>query len=217
MPWPSLSALKNKHFPADLLMNSKKHISDVLFWTGLFLVSLSGIYWYGRWQALSLNQSVRAEYLQAEATAPVAQERPSAPKHLFIPWKVDQTIESHVLTAEGNWTISEKQISYWMQSARPGENGNIILYGHNTRPILGNIRALKGGEIVTLTTEDDLKHEYKVTRVQQVSPEAVEWLEPTDYEVLTIYTCAGFMDRQRFVVQAEPVTPPPSEQAAPGQ
>lgn len=205
MPLPSRLVSENSFWKHLSFLKQKKHISDVLFWTGLFLVSISGIYWYGRWQALSLNESVRAEYLEIEQSAPATAQRPAAPQHVFIPWKVDQTVEQHVLTASGDWTIAETAVSYWMQSARPGEDGNIILYGHNTRPILGNIRALTGGEIVTITTEDGVKHEYQVTGIQQVNPDAVEWLEPTDHEVLTMYTCAGFMDRQRFVVRAEPV------------
>lgn len=105
----------------------------------------------------------------------------------------------------GNWEVSPEKTSFLSQSARPGEGGNIILYGHNTRKILGNIRALKGGEIITLTTEDGKAHQYKVERMKESDPSDVSWLQPTDSEVLTLYTCSGIFDSKRFLVRAVPI------------
>lgn len=134
---------------------------------------------------------------QAVSQAPV-------PAHIFIEWFVDTPIEPHVYT-EGTWTTSPDKASYLTQSARPGEVGNSIIYGHNKRSILGNIRALKGTETIVLTLSDGTTKEYRITNIVEVQPHETQYLEPTDSEMLTLYTCSGFLDKNRFIVQAVPL------------
>jgi sortase (surface protein transpeptidase) len=45
---------------------------------------------------------------------------------------------------------------------------------------------------------------YIVSETKRVLPNAVEEVLPTDHEVVTVYTCTGFLDSQRFVVKALP-------------
>lgn len=72
-----------------------------------------------------------------------APERLPEPTHLSIPWNSDVAIEPGQIV-EGKWGISEAAATYLAHSARPSEGGNIIIYGHNRREILGNIRAPTG-------------------------------------------------------------------------
>lgn len=164
----------------------------------MFLMLLNGVHSIVRDRALAMDSQIVSQF-----QAPP--ERPAAPAHIFIRWFVDAGLAPGVYQ-NGHWTVDVAQATYLEQSARPGENGNIILYGHNKREILGNIRALKGGELITLTTTDGKEHQYKVATMKEVSPTDTDWLEPTDQEVLTLYTCAGLMDAQRFLVRALPVT-----------
>jgi sortase A len=117
---------------------------------------------------------------------------------------VDSDIETMAILGS-EWGISEKKANYLHRSGVPGKGGNIILYGHNTREILGNIRALKGGEIVTLTTKEGARYKYRVATFQEVPPSKVNLLQPTTEEVLTMYTCSGLLDSMRFVVRAIPL------------
>lgn len=169
----------------------------VLMTVGIFFMVISGLHWRLKWQSLSLDQELLSQYVSQEVEG--AHKRPV---HIKIPWFVDVSISQQVLV-DNKWTIAEKEASHLSNSARPGEAGNIILYGHNTREILGNIRALKGNEIITLTSADGTNHQYQVEKIIEVNPNQVEYLLPTKEEVLTIYTCSGFMDQKRFIVRAK--------------
>lgn len=167
---------------------------------GVFFMVVSLTHWYFRYQSLSFGKELVAQY-ESQASE---DRTGSIPKSISIPWFVTATVETQVYQ-DGNWTISETAASYLAQSARPGENGNIIVYGHNKREILGNIRALKGNEIITLTTQDGTTHMYQIVLLKEVDPSQTSYLEPTTEETLTLYTCSGFMDKKRFIVQAKPV------------
>jgi LPXTG-site transpeptidase (sortase) family protein len=130
--------------------------------------------------------------------------RQPKPVHIYSQWFLDVDIEPETLT-NGEWGVSADKANYLSLSSRPGEKGNIVIYGHNKRQILGNIRAFKGYETITLTTEDGLEHKYKITAMHEVAPNDIQYLLPTDNETLTIYTCSGFMDKKRFIVQAKPI------------
>ncbi len=164
---------------------------------GLVLMALwaTHAYIYHRSLALSRAQAARITIVAPKA-APL-------PTHIFIPWNTDANIEPLSFTA-GQWGISDTKVTYLLGSARPGEKGNIIMYGHNKREILGNIRALKGGERITIRTEDGKDHIYIVKLTREVEPTDVSLLSPTKDEVLTLYTCSGFWDSKRFIVQALP-------------
>lgn len=172
-------------------------LPEFLIIFGILSVLYSTAHSYFRNRALQVNQSVVAQYTEPQ------EDTSKVPVHIKIPWYVDIPVQKEAYD-NGNWTISEATASYLAQSSRPGEGGNIIIYGHNKREILGNIRVLIGREIITLTTEDGLEYQYQVTETARVEPTQVEYLQPTDEEVLTLYTCDGFMDRQRFIIRAVP-------------
>jgi sortase A len=104
----------------------------------------------------------------------------------------------------GSWGFYEKGASHLKASANPGENGNIIIYAHNTSDRFGNILSIKPGEIIELSTASKT-YDYKVISIKVVNPDQIELLLPTQHEVLTIYTCTGFADSKRFVIQATPI------------
>lgn len=170
--------------------------SFVFLGLGIFMISLSILHFYLQKRALTLSRSQVRDYVATDSRLP-------EPARVYIQWFIDTPVESMSLT-NGTWGISNDKASYLIQSARPGESGNIILYGHNTRKIMGNIRALKGGETVTITTTDGTEHLYKVSEISEVTPSQVDLLQPTTAEVLTMYTCSGFLDSMRFIVRAIP-------------
>ncbi len=163
------------------------------------MVTVSTVHNIVRFRALSIDKKIVAEYHAAPAVAPLP-----VPTHIFIKWFVDVDIEKEVYT-DNHWTISPDKASYLAQSARPSTDGNMIIYGHNLRTVLGNIRALKGNETIVLTLSDGTTRSYKIVSMQQVDPANTKLLSPTNTETLTLYTCAGFLDSQRFVVVAKPL------------
>lgn len=178
-----------------------KHVPELLIGVGLLFLTLSLVHNVVRIRTLRLDTSTVQSYLSQPS---IVQQNPNYPTHITIPWFIDVDITPQIYQ-NGSWTISPTEASYLTASALPGESGNIIIYGHNKRSILGNLRALKRYEKITLTLSDGTTKIYQVKSMQQVSPSQTKLLEPTTEEVLTLYTCAGIMDSQRFVVRATPL------------
>lgn len=181
-----------------------RYLPEFLLVTGTILVVISTLHRVLRLRSLTLDSQTVSAYQTIQANESKTKALPPHPVHIYIPWFVDVGV-SDQLYQNGDWTISNDSASYLVSSAKPTEPGNIIIYGHNTREILGNIRALKGSEKITLSLSDGTKRDYRVTTITEVSPDEVSLLLPTDQETLTLYTCSGFMDSQRFVVQAKVV------------
>ena len=180
----------------------RSNSSNLLLTSGLILMAIWASHTYLYQRSLAFDTALREQH-----TPTIIDE--NRPTHIYIPWKVDTTISPEVFV-NGRWTVSEETASHLVTFAKPGESGNIIIYGHNKREIMGNIRAMRTGQTITLTTQDGLKHEYYVTSTHQVSPQKTDFLEPTDSEILTLYTCAGPLDSQRFIVRAKPIIPDPN-------
>jgi len=169
---------------------------------GLGLIGMS--MWAGYWWRIGIAEAHdRQARLTAELEAVTRWDAPH-PKRIFIQWFVDTSIEDGIVNQEG-WTILPDKAVYVTKSARPGYPGNIIVYGHNTRQVLGNIRALKGYEKIKLVLSDGSERWYQVFRMEQVKPGEIKYLAPTSTEILTLFTCAGLADSDRFVVQALPI------------
>lgn len=166
---------------------------------GTILMSTALLHRYLYNRALTLSNQLVSQYAQSNQTA----NRLPKPTHIFVKWRLDVPIDEAV-AVNNNWTISPNHASWLSQSARPGEPGNIIIYGHNKRDILGNIRVFTGGEEIVLTLEDGSQKTYIVQSVTEVSPKNTQYLQPTNTEILTLYTCSGFLDQNRFIVRAIP-------------
>lgn len=178
----------------------KKRIPEVLIASGIFLILISLTHNLLRARALRLEAATLDAYNQANTML----HPDLVPVYLTIPWNSDVAISTQVFE-QGVWTISPDQASYLASSARPSQSGNIIIYGHNKREILGNIRALQGGEQITLTLQNGSRRKYQVVNIAEVKPSETSLLLPTSQETLTLYTCSGPLDSLRFVVQAKPL------------
>jgi LPXTG-site transpeptidase (sortase) family protein len=175
-------------------------ITIAILITGLLLTSVSMAHW---WKNGTQQQAAKKALLAEQLRELPILDLPH-PTHIYIQWFVDTAITDGTVLND-NWTLSSDKAIYVISSARPSTNGNIVIYGHNTREVLGNIRALKGYERITLTLSNGEQRIYKVTRMHQVLPTDVSWIQTTTKETLTLFTCAGFADAERFMVQAEPV------------
>lgn len=129
-------------------------------------------------------------------------------QHWPVNISVGAMVDTPVVTGsikDGEWKVAENQAVYLAQSAVPGSGGNTIVYGHNTPEVLGNIRAFTGGETITLKLADGSERRYAIEKMVEVVPDDVALLQPTEEEVLTVYTCSGWLDSKRWVVRARPV------------
>ncbi|SRR5258708_4699841 len=131
-------------------------------------------------------------------------QRRGVPTRVQIP---SQNIDLPITEAsiqDGVWQTSQTGATHLDTSARPGESGNVVIYGHNLLRLFGKIRGLKAGDKILVSTSEGKNIEYTVNSTEVVKPDNVEAVLPTTYEILTAYTCTGFLDSQRFVVKATP-------------
>lgn len=170
----------------------------ILFTFGCSLMSISGLHFYFQNKSLSLARA------QVSLTAIQERNQIPYPVQITVPRKIASAIETMPLV-NNKWGVSPTKTAFLQQSARPGEAGNIILYGHNRPSILGGLHQVHVNDVITVTTSDGSLHSYKVIKRAITSPAQVELLQPTTREVLTVYTCTGFLDSQRLIVQALPL------------
>lgn len=134
----------------------------------------------------------------------VVYRKPSPQRIIISDLKINLDVtESRIVS--GVWEISNKGASHLNISDNPGENGNIIIYGHNKKVIFGSLPYIRNGSIIKIITEDGLEHDYKVMSKKTVSPNDLSLIMPTNDETLTLYTCTGFLDSKRFVIVAKPI------------
>jgi LPXTG-site transpeptidase (sortase) family protein len=188
------------YFP-QVYLNKVKRIKFLLFcFAGLLGLSISSYAAFLKYQKTVL--SFTNDPPKYESTL----KRKALPSNISIAAVgIDLPIEEMKIV-NGIWEISDNQASYLSTSARPGENGNIVIYGHNKRKIFGNLigKKLQGQEVVIRTTDGDI-YNYQINEIKTVDPNNINEVLPSTYEVLTIYTCTGLLDTKRLIIKAIPV------------
>lgn len=130
-------------------------------------------------------------------------EEGDLPTRIIIPRvRIDLPVSATTIV-DHQWQVSQTGASYLFGSGVPGREGNVIIYGHNENRLFGPIRWLEKDDQIKLINKKEEEFVYRVLETKTVSPEETEVLAPTEAARLTLYTCAGFLDRERFVVVAE--------------
>ena len=175
------------------------HISQA-FAILLIICGAGLIFWSSFRQGYGLQTPTQAEpQLNQEQTD---KEAPK-PARIYIP-KLEKTLEvSDGFIKDNRWTVSQTGVSYLINSGRLGEPGNVVLYGHNTKDVLGRLWMVQVGDIAEVTDSEGNTFKFEIFERKEVKPNTVEILESTEDSRLTIYTCSGFLDTARFVVIAK--------------
>lgn len=126
------------------------------------------------------------------------------PTRLIIPrLNLDLPVtESPIIN--GYWQLSDSTASHGQGSASPGQPGNIVIFAHARPGLFLPLRQIEAGTNIYVLTSRSW-HLYRVDRIVTVSPDQTEIVSPTSAETLTLYTCSGFADSRRLVVQAHPL------------
>lgn len=178
---------------------SRPHISFttfILVFAGSLLICLSLLWQYHQARVLSFSAP------RIEESNEIAQV--AIPQQLTIP---DIGIDLDILPTrivDGVWEISDSSASHLETSSNPGQNGNIVIYGHNKQDLLGNLKRAKVGQTIYIVTADRGLHTYQIQEILTVDPTDIEVVQPTTTEILTIYTCTGFLDSKRLIIKALP-------------
>ena len=176
-----------RHFP-------KISLAKILFFTGLLFLTISLLY--------HVHQLAQLSFYEQQIPSTV--HLTSRPVEVRID-KVDIDLPVvETVIANNTWQIADNGISHLAISSRPGENGTIILYGHNTDDRFGPIRWLSVGDTIQLTNTDSKTFTYIIKKIVTVSPSDTKILTSQKGPTLILYTCTGFADLQRYVLIAKP-------------
>lgn len=177
----------------------KKFLLGFLFVLGLTLVFLGGyLSFTGRAKpAAPIREGPKKEVS--------LHSKPNPVRLIVNSVKIDLPITEGSIV-DGIWQTTQTGVSHLDISGNPGEGGNIVIYGHNLRVILGSLPYVPIGSIVKVVAEDSKEYTYKVYKKKVVTPSDLSITYATPDEVLTIYTCDGPLDGTRFVLLAGLIT-----------
>jgi sortase A len=132
---------------------------------------------------------------------PIPTPGPSAPTRIIIP-----SIEVDGLIVEGDsWEQLKLGVGHHLNTADPGERGNMVLSAHNDiyGEIFRRLDDLELGDEITVYAGEQ-PHRYVVRAKQIVEPTEVSVLASTTKPVATLISCYPYMvDTHRIVVVAE--------------
>ncbi|CAN5888290.1 class F sortase [soil metagenome] len=128
--------------------------------------------------------------------------------------EVTEIVDGVMLDPSGPWVIS-----WYQESSKLGEIGNILMAGHldywDVGPaVLYNVNNLSEGDLISVTGDDGEIYTYSVLwreNFETANAPIQDIVGPTEAESLTIITCGGPFDYengvylQRTVVRAERV------------
>lgn len=106
---------------------------------------------------------------------------------------------------ELEWETSQRAAGHNLDSARPGQPGNMVLGGHvsvadpNDVAVFENLSAVQEGDLVQVYSGDQL-FIYEVTEIRTVSPEDISVLEGDYQAQLTLITCTVDLENRLIVV-----------------
>ncbi|MCH7951831.1 sortase [Patescibacteria group bacterium] len=103
---------------------------------------------------------------------------------------------------ENAWEFHDDAVSFWEGSARPTEEGNIVIYAHRDEHFQ-RLSQASIGEKVLIDTDNE-RFSYTISGFRVVSPGQMEVFAPTESEQLTILTCTNENDADRLVIIAKP-------------
>lgn len=175
-----------------------RHFSFILIITGIILMS-TALWWqdYSR-SILSFSSII---------SAPIPTPNPitTKPIRIRIPSTGIDLPITEAKVVNNVWEVTTAGANHWDTSGNPGDTNNIVIYAHNWKTLFGPLLTVREGEHIELTDETGKLFTYEITQTVSVKPNQVEYIQPTDDETLTLYTCTGFLDSMRFMVIAKPI------------
>jgi sortase A len=116
---------------------------------------------------------------------------------------IDLEVERSAIV-DGYWKVYEDKAGWGEGSGYPGQIGNQVIFAHARKGLFLPLQSIKVGENIYVLT-DTSWFVYEVYERKEVNPNQTEVIEPTDEEILTLYTCSGYEDSNRLIVKARPI------------
>ncbi len=112
-------------------------------------------------------------------------------------------VDAPVVLGDG-WEQLKLGVAQHLGTPNPGENGNLVLSGHNDifGEVFRNLDRLQPGDTVILFTSQR-QYTYVITGTKIVEPTAVEVMDPTPNATVTLISCHPYLvDNHRIIVSA---------------
>jgi LPXTG-site transpeptidase (sortase) family protein len=173
-----------------------RNISRIFFFVGIVSIVAAGYLTWQRYTPSRLSfktESVGSALAFVPATAPVRIDI----ERLGISLPI---IPTELIG--GKWNATDRGVSFLTSTPVPGEYGNSVLYGHNWPNLLGKLVRITPGDMIDIHLSDGSIRHFRVKYTMKVTPDQTHILESGNDTRITIYTCAGFLDRERFVAVA---------------
>ena len=125
---------------------------------------------------------------------------PSKPVRIVIPdIDMDRPLVQVGIDAETVPIVPKHDAGWYEGSARPGQGGNIVLWGHALRfkdspdipAPFGRLQKLNPGAQIVLYTADGKAYEYTVAQQFWATPDQVEYIRSKGSERVTLISCIG--------------------------
>ncbi|WP_035025629.1 class GN sortase [Enterovibrio calviensis] len=135
------------------------------------------------------------------------------------PWPWADTFPAATLAMNGDeplWVLAganARNLAFGptlqMNTARPHEKGNVVIFGHNDTHF-SSLAQTKIGDELQLETQEGLQRTYRVSNVAIAHESEVQWVENTSDNRLTLVTCypfdsITFNGPLRYIVTAKPI------------
>lgn len=158
----------------------------------------------GQFNLDELPQSIRpavASQLSAPR-APIPTPQPTSPTRIVIPAiNVDAAIYGG-----DDWFALQKGVGHYLNSANPGEHGNMVLTAHNDvyGEIFRYLEDLEPGDEVRIQADNGKWYTYRVRESHIVEPSETWVLANQNQPTVTLITCHPYrVDTHRYVVFAD--------------
>lgn len=180
---------------------------------GAFVLGAAGFAWIGLAGGASPVQQPASIVTVAKAQAPEAAARrisPSGlPTRIVVPSaSVDAPIAEVGVTVTGGkaaWETAWKAAGHHIDSALPGQPGNMVITGHVSVADRSNLAVFKQldrvieGDTVEVYSGDQV-YRYSVSKVMVVPPSAVKLLRSGAESTVTLVTCTHDLKNRLVVV-----------------
>lgn len=97
-----------------------------------------------------------------------------------------------------SWTLSSDKAHFAELSAKINNKaGNTLLYGHNTKQLLGGLNRIEAGDRVEVYTDNNYKFVYSYKTAVETGPQDSSVFNYNGPAMLTLQTCSGLWDQNR--------------------
>lgn len=148
----------------------------------------------------SIRPAAASQLTAPRAALPTPQ--PTSPTRIVIP-AID--VDAAIYGGD-DWYALQKGVGHYLNSANPGENGNMVLTAHNDvyGEIFRYLEDLEIGDEVRVQADSGKWYTYRVRETHIVDPSETWVLRHQNQPTVTLITCHPYrVDTQRYVVFAD--------------